>query len=222
MIRTYLIILSILLWTRGHAQNFNWDTSFVASGHTYSFNTIDLHTDKLTLNIRTDGKVSSIDTIITLGLFDMRFTDINKDKIPELLVVHGGNNFVYELYMINAKAQTYKPVNQFDLYPEAKQLDVDKSCYYSYHRAGCADMVWVSDLFKIVNNKTVLLGTIKGECCGSESGQQDRIVVLKKYPDKFVEINSFNCTEIEKYDDTKWGFIKEYWNNNIKKFHSTP
>jgi hypothetical protein len=219
MTRIYIIIFSALFLTNGYSQTFNWDTSFVAAGHSYSFKTFDLHSDQLTLTIWTDNKITSLDTVITLGLFDMRFTDINKDKIPELLVVHGGNNFVYDLYMIDAKTQTYKLVDQYNLYPEAKQLDVDKSCYYSYHRAGCADMVWVSDLFKIVNNKTVLLGTIKGECCGSESGQEDRIVALKKYPDKFIETDFFKCTEIEKYDDTKWGFIKDYWNKNIKKYH---
>lgn len=222
MTRTYLTILATLLLTKGHSQNFNWDTSFVASGLTYSFNTIDLHTDRLTLNIKTDGRVTSIDTIITSGLIDMRFTDINNDKIPELLIVHGGNNFAYELYMIDPNTKTYQLIDQFDLYPEAKQLDTDKNCYYSYHRAGCADMVWISDLFKIVNNKTVLLARIEGECCGSESGQQDRIVVLKKYPDKFVETDSFICSIIEKYDDTKWGFIKDYWTKNIKKYNNTP
>lgn len=107
-------------------------------------------------------------------------------------------------------------------YPDAVRLKADSSYYYSYHRAGCADMNWASDLFKITNFKIVQVGHMYGKGCNFEVRQNPQVVEVYKVINndegkgKLVEKLPY-LTNIPRFGD-KWDFIKNYWNKNYQKF----
>ena len=107
-------------------------------------------------------------------------------------------------------------------FPNAVQLKSDTKYYYSYHRAGCADMNWMSDLFKIVNFKIVQIGHIDAKGCDSEKELYPQVIQIFKVTNNNVEKGQLieklpYIKTLENFDD-KWKFIKKYWNKNFKKF----
>src|SRR5207253_1429170 len=100
--------------------------------------------------------------------WDIEFPDFNGDGNLDIMLVYGGNNFSYFLYLFDSVTNNFKGVEHFGYFPHAIQLKTDPKYYYSYHRAGCADMNWVSDLFKIESFKAIQLGHIHGQGCEFE------------------------------------------------------
>jgi hypothetical protein len=98
------------------------------------------------------------------------------------------------------------------------QLNIEGTkCYYSYHRSGCADKNWDSDLFFIENFKTFKLGTISGRECENRD-EKDGIYIYKSKENKETLTETRDINEIHKFQNDKWDYIKEYWTNNYKKF----
>ena len=153
------------------------------------------------------------------GLNGLDFPDINKDGNNDLLLPYIGNNFTFFLYLFDGVNNCFKKLEGFERFPEAVQLKSHSELYYSYHRAGCADLDWVSDLFRIENFKTIHIGHIYGMSC------EDRPQVIEIY--KVKDKNEQNETLVDKLSylknipnfEDKWEFIETYWNKNYAKFN---
>ena len=217
-----LILLQIILTINAFTQNHSIDTTLVINNKEYRIMNSDINDDLITMTIFCDSKKISIDTIESGGLANIEFPDFNKDNNPDILLTYIGNNNTYFLYLFDSKSNRFRNVEGFLKYPESIQLKNQNALYYSYHRAGCADMNWVSDLFKIVDFKTVQLGHIYGQGCDSEVNENPQIIEIFKVIDnderkvKLIEKLPY-LKFIPEFGD-KWSFIEKYWNENYKKF----
>jgi len=79
-------------------------------------------------------------------------------------------------------------------------------------------MNWDSDLFYIDNFKAVRIGNISGRECNNRHGVKDAIAINKVQSGKIKRVKTLPIETIRKYDDFKWGFIKDYWTTNYKLF----
>jgi hypothetical protein len=166
----------------------------------------------------TSGEVEAIiDTLDqpqALGYIEV--IDFDKNGSSDILLDYIGNNPTYFLYLYDSKTSAFKNIDDYKGFPEGQQLDSNSQLYYSYHRAGCADLNWVSDLFAIKNFKITHLAHIYAEGCEDE---QQGISVFK-----IIGNNSDRTTLIEtipysdEQNDSKWDIIKKYWNENYIKF----
>lgn len=204
-----------------NGQNRFFDTTLSHSKTKISVQIKSLNKDYILLTITNNSKVLISDTLSTAAS-NPEFIDFNKDSNQDIMFSFIGNNATYRLYLFDTKNKTFKNVKGFDKFPYAVQLKSNPKFYYSYHRAGCADMNWVSDLFTIENFSTVHKGHIYGQGCDYE---------IETYPQK-IEIykilnnNKDNTKVFEKLDYSKhiaefgekWDFIKSYWNKNYSKF----
>ncbi|MFT7234063.1 MAG: hypothetical protein ACI8TA_003292 [Cyclobacteriaceae bacterium] len=103
---------------------------------------------------------------------------------------------------------------------DSKKLTSNPNYYYSYHRAGCADMNWVSNLFYIDNFKVYQIGEIYGNGCDTKEITISIIELFDSETGLVLEskLEALPIDTIETYDDYKWGFINDYWNKNFEKF----
>jgi len=219
----YLLILLVILGVSDlFGQNHNSDTSFVINKQTFRFQTKEVSANTVTLKIFRNSKIIKTDTLDAGELFNLEFPDFNDDGNKDIMVAYMGNNFTYNLYLFDKISNEFKYVEGFDRFPEAIQLKTNPTYYYSYHRAGCADMNWVSDLFYIDNFKSIHIGHIYGKGCDLEVRKNPQVIEIYKITDNKEE----NGKLIEKlpYLKTitsrggKWDFIKKYWNANYRKF----
>ena len=144
------------------------------------------------------------------------FVDFNHDGYKDLLIDYLTNvPDIQTLALYDKKTETFKLVKNFEKFPASIRLP-NSNLYYSFHRSGCADYNWDSDLFKIVNFRAVKIGNISGLGCDQDKTQGvfiyqiigNKEVLLKKYP----------ISIIERYKNWKWGFIRYYWIHNYSKF----
>lgn len=220
----YLLLLLIVFFAKNLcAQEHNADTSFVINKQTFHFQTKDINTDQVTLTIFLNSKISKKDTLDAGGLADLKFPDFNKDGNKDILLTYMGNNFTYYLYLFDPINNIFRFVDGFDRFPEAEQLKTNPKYYYSYHRAGCADMNWISDLFYIENFKSVHIGQMSGKGCDFEINENPQVIEIYKIADdneengKLIEKLPY-IKNIPKFGD-KWDYIKKYWNANYGKFN---
>ena len=124
------------------------------------------------------------------------------------------------LYLFNPKINNFSYIKGFEKFAAAIQLKSNTNTYYSYHKAGCADYNWISDLFVIQNFKTKHIGHIFANGCESETD----LKFLKTY--KILNNNEKTKKLIDNLNyykslpsfGIKWKFIEQYWNKNYKKF----
>lgn len=148
------------------------------------------------------------------GLASFEFFDLNADGFDDILLNQLTNiPGIRELLLFDPKTSSFKTVEGFRKFPAAVKID-NTDFYYSYHRSGCADSNWDSDLFKLIDNKAVRFGNIHGIGCAAdlESG-----IYINKIEDSSLTQIGFVARE-EGYWEGKWNFIAEYWTNNYKKF----
>jgi hypothetical protein len=146
--------------------------------------------------------------------FEFEFQDFNGDSLDDI-VVHRLSNVpaIQDLLLFDKAKKSFLIVNGFDKFPDSKPIH-GTDYFYSYHRSGCADNFWDSDLFYIDKFETHLLGNISGNECEGEKG----IVVSRVVNGKEKIVDKFPVDVLEKYDDHKWGFIADYWAKNYFKF----
>ncbi|MFD0765360.1 hypothetical protein ACFQZI_10895 [Mucilaginibacter lutimaris] len=146
-----------------------------------------------------------------------KFIDFNKDGYQDIWITRSENvPGVRGLLLYDKAVKTFKEVVGFDAFPAPEPIPGTKY-YYSYHRSGCADMNWSSDLFYIDNFKPVKIGTINGYECGDD-GIKDGVYIYKKRGENETLIRRLPIKTIDNYKEYKWGFIKSYWYRNYKLF----
>jgi hypothetical protein len=197
------------------------DTTIIINKSHFSIQTKEFNHESVLLIINKEGKNISVDTLEN-AIFEIEILDFNKDKYPDIFFSYVGNNLTSFLYLFNPHTKRFKNVEDFLDYPDALPVKSSPNLYYSYHRAGCADLIWVSDLFKIENYKAVHLGQIYGDACQAEPGEESFYIkiykVISRQTDGLKLIQKLSHSVTSRYKDIKWGFIKHYWNSNFKKF----
>lgn len=142
------------------------------------------------------------------------FSDFNGDGFSDILLDYLTNvPGIKELLIFNPKKNGFEKIEDFPNFPSAIKIK-GTDFYYSYHRSGCADSNWDSDLFKIIDNKAIRFGNINGIGCGIDEANG---IYINKVNDQKLEQIKFIPRE-EGYWDGKWEFIEKYWNENYNKF----
>ena len=118
-----------------------------------------------------------------------------------------------QLIVFDQKNKAFINIEAFDNYPEPLKIG-KTNFYYSYHRSGCSDFNWGSELFTIDDFKTTQLGYIEGKGCEDE--ERNGIFVYNNIGTKEIEVYS-EPREPGFYGD-KWEFIESYWKKNYKTF----
>jgi len=222
MRNTLLTILFLFFTSIVFAQDYSFDTSFINNQRKIAVKTKSLNSDFVLLTIFCNSKQILTDTLDKAGLLKLEYVDFNTDKSKDILLTYSGNNPTYFLYLFDTKTNTFKNVKGFDSFPDARQLTTNSTYYYSYHRAGCADLNWVSDLFVIENFKAIQKGHIYGQGCEFEIKANPQVIEIYKV----LHNNEENKKMIGKLPllkyipnfNDKWDFIEKYWNKNYSKF----
>lgn len=188
------------------------DTVLINNKISFKIKFTDLDNEHLVLSSNSAVSKSTIDTLIKNGLLAIEYPDFNKDGSADILIDYIGNNSTYFLYLFDTSTNQFIAIKDYQKFPDAIQLTTNNKYYYSYHRAGCADMDWVSDLFSIESFKIVHIGHIYGRGCADPP-------VINFYKIKNNDENTFDLIENIPYPDIdKWEFIKDYWNRNYRRF----
>jgi len=203
-------------------QRHYFDTTFVVNKQTIKFVVNDINEDEITITFIKNSKKIKADTLQSVGLGGFEFIDFNKDGSSDIMFTYIGNNSSYELYLFDNIANEFKILEGFDRFSDVIQLKNNSKYYYSYKRAGCADMNWISDLFYIDNFKTNQVGHIYGQGCDFDIKENPQEISIYKVLENNEENKKLTkklpyLKNIPKYED-KWNFIEEYWNNNYEKF----
>lgn len=146
------------------------------------------------------------------------FEDFDKDGNDDIFVGYLGNITVEDLFLFEKKSKKFIQVEDFISYPQYTQIGNTKY-YYSYHRSGCADYNWDSDLFYIDNYKAIKRGNISGIGCDYEDNEEELgIFIYKVRGEETKLVEKVDIDTIGSYKDYKWGFIEEYWTKKYLNF----
>jgi hypothetical protein len=115
--------------------------------------------------------------------------------------------------LFDEPSNTFRLVEDFQSYPAPKKIKGSRY-YYSYHRSGCADSNWDSDLFYIENFKIIRIANIRGIGCEGEGKNGIFIFKLKRGKKELVK----EIVRKPGYYDDKWAFIDEYWKGQYQYF----
>lgn len=162
---------------------------------------------------------NQIDTLILDSTLspEFEFADFDEDGFSDLNFYINKNIQLRQLYLYDPKSASFKFVEGFEDYPEPIRIKKTEY-YYSYHRSGCADLNWDSDLFTIKDYTTIKLGNISGRGCG---GLKDEATSINIYRVKGGKKHLFEQLPIKlafQHKDLKWGFIEDYWSKNYRFF----
>lgn len=169
------------------------------------------------LKFNSNGKDFLIDSLIaprSISYFTV--IDFDKNGSTDILVDYIANNSECYLYLFDSVDFKFKFVEGYVRFPAGEQLTSNPALYYSYHRAGCGDMDWVSDLFTIQDFSTIHLGQLYAEACDSSDPRQ--ISMFKVLNNTDEEISLIERFPYPDTIDDKYEFIEEYWNKNYLKF----
>ncbi len=147
---------------------------------------------------------------------NFEFKDFNNDGYKDLILTYYSNIHYQDLILFDTISNTFIPVEKFSRFPEAKSVESTKY-YYSYRRDGCADMNWVSDIFHIEDFKATQIGHISGKGCEGDNVKNE-ICIYKIVNENKKLLETLSIDTIKSYEDFKWGFIKEYWKKNYRRF----
>jgi len=172
------------------------------------------------ITIKVKGKV--IQHYPAKDLYDVTFSDFkvvdyNGDGYRDIIVEYFTNvPDIQDLLLYNKKLKAFTLVKNFPDYPAGIKLKAT-GLYYSYHRSGCADNDWDSDLYKIKNYRIIPLGRISGRECEND-GEPDGIYIYKDINTKRKLLKTYNINKLQQLKEDKWTFIANYWKLNYRKF----
>lgn len=162
------------------------------------------------------------DTVVKAENFyhDIKLIDINEDGYQDIRVIIISNTpNQCDNYLYDNQAKKYIQI-------EDCELDIQKitgtDFYYSYNRAGCADLNWESYLYKIKNYRLIEYGYIYGQGCDFKIEENPQIIeifkinMLKSNEKILIKRLPYN-KYINKYND-KITFIEKYWKGNYTLF----
>lgn len=135
------------------------------------------------------------DTLIKLkdDFMYSEFKDINNDGYTDVILHHSGNTpLVLELLLYVPALRRFRQVKNFSDFPDPVKIKGTKY-YYSYHKSGCADLNWDSDLFYIENFRAIRIGNISGIGCGNTEEHKDGIYIHKSVAGKSDFLKCFHC-----------------------------
>jgi hypothetical protein len=196
------------------SQSHSFDTTMFINKKTFDIQTKDLNTNFVLLTVNSE----LLDTLDSGGLSNLEFIDFNNDNNKDILVSYIANNPTSYLYLFDPANNKFRFLENFMPFSDGTQLKKFPEFYFSYQRAGCADLNWVSALFKIENFKVIQLGYIDGKGCEDE----EQVIEIYKSIDNTEENKTLveklpYSKNIPKFED-KWDFIEKYWNKNYSKF----
>ncbi|HRH50674.1 MAG TPA: hypothetical protein PLP23_18105 [Panacibacter sp.] len=149
--------------------------------------------------------------------FTWNFKDFNKDGYKDIYLDKGGNTPEwFDLLLYVPTTKSFRQVKDFEHFPAPERISGTKY-FYSYHKSGCADMDWDSDLFYIKDFKAIRLANISGREC-ENSGIKDGLYINKLRGEKKILFKVLAIDTVHAYKEDKWGFIKAYWTKNHKLF----
>lgn len=170
----------------------------------------EINTDLVILNTKNDT-IYRHDGSASNGFV---FEDFDENGTLDIRLNHISNSGGYsELIMFDEKTNQFKNVINFDSFNNPIRLKKTK-LWYSYHKSGCADINWDSDLFYIQNYKAIRIGNISGRGCEGEP--KNGIFINKIIGEKEKLIKEI--IRKKGYYGDKWEFIEKYWNENFNKF----
>jgi hypothetical protein len=221
--RTILLLILIARLSLCNAQSLPIDSTIVCS------DTATVMGEKYKAVYKTDEFLYIYDSkskLVYVGnpyYPDIEFIDFNNDGNKDVMIHYPSGNVsgVSDLILFDSNTKLFKRVHSLTSYPDPKPICGTKY-YYSYHRSGCADMNWDSDLFYIEEfNKnnfhdyiTKRIGSISGREC-IDSDLMPGIYIYKLKNGQFL-INTMSVDTLKTYNDNKWNFIQNYW---IKNYH---
>jgi hypothetical protein len=148
---------------------------------------------------------------------NFEFKDFNGDGFQDIMFyIMSNTGGVWDLILYDSAKKTFRLVENFPDFPDPIKIE-NTIFYYSYHKSGCADLNWDSDLFYIKNFKTIRIGNISGEGCNNRD-MKDGIYIKKIKGEKETLFQTLPISTIEKYKDYKWGFIEDYWTKKYIDF----
>lgn len=211
-VTTILLIYTSLLY----AQDGTYETTRASVDGVF-YKAIYKGSDQSVSIVKANGKIllRLSSDICRYGSFSsFKFIDFNKDGYKDLLVEYTTNTpGMCDLFLYNKHAKKFTLLKDLYKYPAPENVEGTR-LYYSYHHSGCADESWDSDLFKIDNDQIIKIGNIYGEGCDEKKG----IFISKLQGKKKILVKEYPISEIEKYKEYKWGFIKQYWQRNYGRF----
>jgi hypothetical protein len=184
------------------------------------------NTDTLILNnqkIIRNFKDEKLESLVTLSgdtvlknceqYSNVYFIDINNDGYKDIRAYAFSNTpNQCENYLFDIKKRNFRFIENCDL--DIQPIKGTKY-FYSYIRAGCADLNWESHLLKIENWKATIIGFINAKGCGDHD---DGIYIYKVSSKEETLIQSQSIKLIARFKEKKIGFIKNYWIKNYKAF----
>ena len=144
--------------------------------------------------------------------------DVDGDGFKDILVNISGNTpAVNDLLLFLPAKKNFKKVGDFSKFPDAHKIAGTKY-YYSYHKSGCADMNWDSDLFYINNHHAIRIGNIYGEQCSENGDKEGKLLISRINGVKKRLVETKSSKVLSRYKENKWGFLKAYWSKNYRLF----
>jgi hypothetical protein len=193
------------------------DTTVTNSGSSFSLTAIS-NSDTTALlkasSANGEAVVDTLDQPTAIGY--MEAVDFDKDGNSDILLDYIGNNPTYHLYLYDPSTLTFRHIDNYLSFPEGQQIESNRELYYSYHRAGCADLNWVSDLFTIRDFEIKHLAHLYAEGCEREQQGISVFKVIANKSDSTILIESIEYSGEQ--NDTKDDIIRKYWNENYTKF----
>lgn len=150
--------------------------------------------------------------------FKTHFSDLNADGHSDIRVS------VFSNLPNQCETYFFDPANNHYRYIENSELDfttVDGSgLYYSYCRAGCADLNWESELGKVEDFRWKPLGLIAGKGCDAAGDKQEIRIYRFDTPGHPAKSLVETLPYKKNIPDfgAKWAFIKQYWGKNWQAF----
>lgn len=142
--------------------------------------------------------------------------DFDQDGVLDIRIYQITNvGGISEIVMYDKSLKKFRPIVNFGNLNNPVRIK-NTNYYYTYHRSGCADFNWGSELVKIENFEAKEVG-VAIEGIGCEHDAPDTGIFVYQYKKDNKKLVYAEKRKPGFYDD-KWDFIEDYWNKHYKEF----